>query len=841
MARLPPYINERSIGTGAEFMRPRTTRDQTSTAVRGIGQQLASVSEALSRVDLQLENKARVDQERADRLDAENVITLTDTDARLKLRQAAENITESGRGFYDNYMKEYDATWQQRLNFIPERLRPEAQSKFMKQREAIAIQAADIEANQRQKFTGKVEGEKVQSLASNIVAGIVPHDMAKTEVETFVDSLQLPPNAAERTKRRMGMAVDEAHIKRQIQLNPEGTLRDLQQYSTAVPRSSNPNVSVAIEAAQRHGIPLNIMLPIIKGESNFDHNADMSKKINPATGRPYSSAYGLGQMIDANWKEVGIPKTADPALQAEAVARLLSKRIDVLNANGIEVTAQNVWGAHFVGPGAFVRLVRADPNTPLRDVLLPLYGTERYRQATTGNGTLLQDGATVGQTLAKIGGYVEKNSRAMEGELRYDPGKDPKSAVEVGGVKLGYMTGQDTSRYIAAAQEVVAQRTDENMKAWLKQQTDDGLLNPFTSSDRKSMDKYAATTGVHQGMNQGDPVAYGSAKAFLNQYKYLPKPYTEEAELAILSPDPKRRQLAYDLLGHVEVQQPMNGLAQSGVTPDIRKRVERYNALQTEMGMTATQARQHVEREFSPEFQDRVKKDADRIKQQVDKTSIKDLEAELMGDRTWGEWWNGPRYGNDAVKGRLLAAYQDRVRYHLTDTGDLTSARAQARADIKKSYGTDDTFGERRVMHWPPSKILPRGEDGTHKWVAEQVTGFVNTALEANNQKYKVQTKDVFLIGTPETARTVMAGQPVFYEVAYRDNKGVVRMLPGGYYVSPEEYKEKMIQSRLNPTAPPVADVAAARQQQARESAQFDPAPTGARRSTMPTRGLNEQ
>jgi hypothetical protein len=818
MARLPGYENQRTVGTGSEFMRARPVRDQTAASLQSLGSSLASVGSQLANVDARLEEKARRDQERVDRLEAERDLISNDGEASRMLIEARDNMPESGRGFYDGFMPKYDNMWQEKLKTVPDRLKPEMETQYFRQREQMATRVAGMESEARRAFTVKVSREKGESLYKSIVDGAMPHDMASAEADKYVASLALPPNASKQLRREIGMRVDAAAVERGIRTDPEGTLRALKSYVPGTPRSANPNVQLSIEAAERNGVPVDIILPIIEGESKFDHTTDMSKKINPATGRPYSSAYGLGQMIDANWKEVGLQKSSDPAIQAEATARLLRKRIDFLQSNQIDVTPQNVWGAHFVGPAGFNALVRAaerNPNAPLRDVLLPLYGEANYRSATTGNGAILRDGSTVGQTLANIRGYVDRNIPAAQARLAQGMDRDPASIVEVGGAKLSYMTGQDAAKYIGAATEVIQQRRDADMKAWQKQQIDDGILNPFTATDRKTMDKHAATTGVHTLMNAGDPDAYGQAKAFLAQHKYLPKPFAEEAELAVLSPDSKKRAMAYDLLSTVEVEQPMGGLRQSGIQPDIVKRVERYVALRTQFGFSNDRAVAAVEREFSPEFGEKVKRDKDRVDNIVKRQTLSELET-AMGSSNG--FFSGAQYGTEANKRAMLAAYQDRVRYHLNDGAGDDTALALARQDMSRAYGVDTSFGERRTMHWPPSRVLPTGADGTHKWVAESVTSFVNDALAANGLKRTVKPNQVFLIGTSETQRSLMAGQSPLYEVAFKDEKGRVQMLPGGFRVSAEEYHRKRIEAQSAP--PPAvsrADVSAAREQQKRE------------------------
>lgn len=796
MARLPGYENQRSVSTGSEFMRARAPRDATGAGAVNFAAAIAGVGGQMQRVDDQLDAKQRQAQERIDKLAAEAEVVRADSDGLKILQEEQQNIREDGAGFTANVMRRHTELWQERVKNIPEHLRPEKELSYVRSREALSRQAATVELQQRNQFTLKVSNEKATSLATGITSGVMDHATARADVDKFVDTLSLPPNRAMLLKRQMGMKVDEAHILRQIELNPDGVLRDLKNYQPGRPRSSNPNVNTTIEAAERHGIPTNIMLAIVEGESKFDHTVDMSKKINPATGRPYSSAYGLGQMIDANWKEVGLAKSADPAIQAEATARLLSKRISTLQSNNIEVTPENVWGAHFVGPGGFVALMRANPNASLRDVLLPLYGESKWRQATTGNGTLLQDNATVGETLARIKAFVDRNAAAVEKRITNDPARDPTSVVEVAGAQLGYMTAQDANRYIGKAQEAVSKIRDTELQMWTKQQMDDGLINPFTSADRRAVDKWAASSGINVAMNQGDPQAYGTAMAMIKTQKYLPRPLAEEAEFAITSPDRARRQLGYELLSQLEIDMPIGGLQRSGVTGEMAKRVQRVAALRTQMNMPLNQAVALVEREFTDDFAERVRRDKTRVDNTMASITAGHFEAHF-NSATGLFGWGGTVYGSPAAKERMLAQFQERVRYHLNDGAEKDTAIASAKHEMSRAYGVDNTFGQKRLMHWPPSKVLPTGEDGTHRWVSDAVTTFVNTSLGANGYKFKVAPKDVFLIGTAETGRTAMAGQGVKYEVSYYDDKGRLQMLPGGFTVNPEEYRARVVQMKL--------------------------------------------
>lgn len=785
MARLKPYTADRSISTGEGFMRFDRSSDQTGRAIAGIGRTVSALGASMLAEDNRQSAKAEADMRKMEALETEREVLLYDQDSRLKLKAASENITPSGRGFYDGFMSEYDKGWQAKLSALPESVRPEAELKFLRDRERIALQAATIEANQRNNFTVQVATEKRDSLTNGILTGMMTHEYAKQDVDTFVKSLPLSENSAKVLTRQLGMAIDAAHIQRQINLQPSVAMRELKKYMPNAVRSDNKIVQGVIEAAERHGLPVNIVLGIVKGESSFNPNADMSKEINPRTGKPYSSAYGLWQMIDANWAETGIAKTNDPALQAEAGARLLARRKAFLESNGFEVTPRNLWGAHFVGPGGIKALLRADPRAPLRDVLLPVFGAVDYRAATTGNGSILQDGATVGQTLQRIQNYVEKNMRAAGVDVQTGPSADPNGKVSIGGIELSHMTGQDIPKYMALAMEATAKQTDDTMKTVVKQRDERGGWQVFESADRTEMDKYEGSRAIADAMTQGDMTAYGSAAQFVNKHKYLPKPMAAAAQAAILSQDTQQKAAAFDLLSKYEAENPIGGLEFSGIRPEIRKRIDRYNALRYEMRMPVDQALAEVDRQFSPDFAKATKSDAKAIQDAANLLTIRQIESDLES-RTWLGWGSSD-FGNDSVKRKILGAYRDRYVFHRQDGAPDETARHMAKRDMKRAYGVDTSFGSKRLMHWPLDKVFPAGPDGTRKWVAEAAVDYVNNVFAGNPETfppdYRVDASKVYLLGTAETGRMLTANQNPRYQVVYIDHMGRQQTLPGGFVV----------------------------------------------------------
>lgn len=78
---------------------------------------------------------------------------------------------------------------------------------------------------------------------------------------------------------------------------------------------------VAAEAASSHGVSGDEWLAL----ATIIHR-ETGGTWNPTAQNPRSSAYGLGQFLDSTWRQVGIAKTSDPAVQVRAMIRYCRDR-----------------------------------------------------------------------------------------------------------------------------------------------------------------------------------------------------------------------------------------------------------------------------------------------------------------------------------------------------------------------------------------------------------------------------------------------------------------------------------------------------------------------------------
>ncbi|MBO4228002.1 transglycosylase SLT domain-containing protein [Bradyrhizobium neotropicale] len=106
---------------------------------------------------------------------------------------------------------------------------------------------------------------------------------------------------------------------------------------------------------------------------------------NPNATNPRSSAAGLGQFIDSTWLSMlrrHRPDIADgradsdllalkfdPTLSREMTAAYAADNNAVLTKAGLPVTPGTTYLAHFAGPAGAVKVLQADPATPVAQIL----------------------------------------------------------------------------------------------------------------------------------------------------------------------------------------------------------------------------------------------------------------------------------------------------------------------------------------------------------------------------------------------------------------------------------------------------------------------------------------
>lgn len=123
-----------------------------------------------------------------------------------------------------------------------------------------------------------------------------------------------------------------------------------------------------VSAAQKYGVDPALALAIADPESGFD--PDAKPGINPKTGKPYSTAGGLLQMLKGTYssqaKLVGLPTDPsnrfNPEYNAIAGTHYIAENNDRLRKSGLQVNPQNSYLIHFSGNTELIRALQKSPN-----------------------------------------------------------------------------------------------------------------------------------------------------------------------------------------------------------------------------------------------------------------------------------------------------------------------------------------------------------------------------------------------------------------------------------------------------------------------------------------------
>lgn len=180
---------------------------------------------------------------------------------------------------------------------------------------------------------------------------------------------------------RMGRPVNvQLPVKGEEKRNP------LNYESMAIPG----NAKTIARKAQQEGIDPNIALVIghIETGGSFSHTAK----------NPTSSAHGLFQVLDKSWKNLGGGDRNSVDEQIRIGFKHMKQAESAMRKSlGRELQPHEHYLGHLLGPGGASKVLKADPNKPLIDVVRQ-YDAKNANAIVQNNG---MNGLTVGQAIGK--------------------------------------------------------------------------------------------------------------------------------------------------------------------------------------------------------------------------------------------------------------------------------------------------------------------------------------------------------------------------------------------------------------------------------------------------------
>lgn len=190
------------------------------------------------------------------------------------------------------------------------------------------------------------------------------------------------------------------------------------------------NAKTIARKAQQAGIPPNVALTIahIETGGSFSHTAK----------NPTSSAHGLFQVLDKSWSNLGGGDRSNIDEQIRiGFKHMKQAESHIKKSIGRELQPHEHYLGHLLGPGGASAVLKADPNTPLIDVVRK-YDPKNANDIVKNNA---MEGMTVGQAIgkwrnkwnglsARYGGNGTSTAIGMDGSS-YDMAYEVKSLDEL--------------------------------------------------------------------------------------------------------------------------------------------------------------------------------------------------------------------------------------------------------------------------------------------------------------------------------------------------------------------------------------------------------------------------
>lgn len=856
MVKLNPYVDQGSVETGISAFRPIAAEDDTARAMQRFGSQLGGLALDIAKRDRTLDIKDKQEMERLDSIRAQRTLLDLRELTTERLREGVANMDPADPHFYDKFRAETHKVYTEAFSklALTGPLADKVELQFQQQAVNFNGMAAQQASAARQKYVQDTLTKAGDTYAKAILSGTMDRVGALAEVGNVIDSMGLPPEAAAVSKRHIYSLIDGAAATRYVEQNGTRAHRELRdQLSERFKigtEAANPAHRSMLDAAERHGLP-NWMLPFIASREN--------PKLDPMLKNPKSSAFGYFQFIDGDWKETGIPKTANPELQIEAAAIRMRKMIGFMETNRIPVTPGTLYGSHLMGRAGFARMyeyLTANPNADAETVYASVAGAKIAQQAFSGsNGKLLVRGSTVAQTIEAIEKYARDGmakTQAMLGGEKEMP--DMAAPVTLGGVPLENLTRRDAHAIFIKSLDQARREADAAVKAAEKAQAHNFQLNGYDQDSRRIANEQHRNMQLGEKILQGNPDALGYAMQHAQQTGFVSRNISSAAELLMEGPDAGKKMSAYELGRLVHNSDPTGGLTNSAFDPAARRKLELYTSIVNLRGNQATpedmqNAIARAERVYQREkdFEKLPESAKDRFKEEVGRRSFRELSSDLewTGGRPW--WGYIPAVStvvagsmfrqNDtapqttAQQGMLERLYQSAFARHYremnqSDPDAVEAAKVLAQTEVKRTLGVSQVMGNVNRTMYPPEAVLPK-VGGNHEWIKRQVMDAVAIDVSSRNRGAKVpagptKPENVWIVGDSTTGHEVNSGRVPTYTILYQDDKGVLQRIEQRWKPNVEALVGQRTPEEpgrpTTPAAPPADDKARDTLRKARET-----------------------
>ncbi|MFN7089986.1 MAG: hypothetical protein ACK4P4_05490 [Allorhizobium sp.] len=546
---------------------------------------------------------------------------------------------------------------------------------------------------------------------------------------------------------------------------------------------------------------------------------------------PNSSATGGGQFITSTWMDM-VKRRRPDLLEGRSTAEVLALRNDMglsremtgylaeensefLRNQGLQDTDGNVYLAHFLGPRGASQVLKADPSTPISDIVgQDAVNANPFLKGKTAADVVAWSDKKMGGGGVSTGGapspayqsipFERREQLAAWGETEYSQQVTKQRAATKDGYSLLIATQPEQMRESVILNDTTLDDGDKatlvtSLRTALKETAGVNQMigamaaggvsvNPFDNEQTKVADKaYDKLVGATADDTERQVVT----SDFVSRTGYIPKPVQAELRRATVSNDPAAVAQGMEAAIVLAKNAP-TGFNFEGAA-SVRDKMDLYRSFTRDMGYSPEDAAKRLIDASDP-AKASVRKallDSDKVKNAIKSIDAGKVAA-IFDDSTLGLGRNPSLGANPAAEAAMVAEYTALYEETLVDAGGDTAVAEKAASDrFRRIYGTSEfsTLGN-TVLRYPVEKAYQPGPDGTHDYIRSQ-------GIEALKQE-GVTAEDVYLMPLPDggTEKDIQSRKPARYQLFYKDpESGKVEQFNLPFYADPavanEQFKEQ--------------------------------------------------
>lgn len=732
----------RDPGVSGRLAAPRQGRiiDPRGSAVADAGASISRIGAAFAEAKEKRE-KTHDDVTLAS-YDVEAAKDIAEAERELLARSNDDDFVETADRTIADRLTRREADFMARGFALSDEGRQRLQVRQLQLREAAVGRAAAKFHNQRVSFlVDKAEDNIRVEQQTALETGDV--DTGFKAVETHVASVRsaISPDRARALETAGKRGVVEAAVRGRLSAkDTAGAKRIMRGAVTGVPGpKAGPVVPQIFAAAEAEGVDPLLLTAIGRAESRLDPNAK----------NPKSSAAGIFQFTSGTGTRQGLATDArksSVAAQSRAAARLTaSNTADLTRALGGDPSPGEVYLAHVLGSPRAVKVLSADPDTPLKE-LLP--------QAVLDANPMFRD-----WTAARVAAWATTKMQVhMEGAI--EDGQVEGRAVGGKQALLPVETAMKLNKEITEREQAL-QRADQLLSGTLP-------ADPNSKDDRKVIDEAAVNSGINEAIQAQDERASAMLAGIVKSTGIVPDSTLSLLRGMTTNGTPEAKAFAYQTTAQLLREKPGALEGRKGAK-EIRTDARAFEAYVFEAGLQPEEAVRRIEATKTEEFRRRreaLTRDADAVAKKFD-----------AGDIT-GEFDTAfsfePELGANDVRGRImLNTFRTLFKEHFIATADETVARAMALEDLKTTYDVSSVTGTNRLMKHPPEKHYP-AIGGSMDYFGRQLAAEVSERAGT-----KIARGDIFIAAIPQTDADIRSGRLPRYGVTWLNGEGRFDTAPG--------------------------------------------------------------